>query len=380
MDRIIFKKEIDRLYEKLYSINEGLSSFESKELVRGFNDGIKEGYKFFQKNSLNEWNPFTAAAKVAGSVAAGAKGLYQQGAKLAGQVWSTVADFASKTYGKIKTGIETAAQWVASQPGKIKAYLEGVYNQAVTDMTSAYESLKDKAAELSQAIGKIWTDITTSLTTAIATMKAGLAKTEEEAKAWYQKNSQIVLAQATALANSTSAWLKEMGTTAVDIATKIGNGTLTALKGVGVLALVVTVGPIVVLYEGIKKVPALYQATQTLVEAAMTKLGTWWSTQKQEMGEAYAAGFNKTMANVGVPTGKIPVRNPTTGRMEPAPTEGLIMKFDSFVNEKRKGMDKAAFLEMIGKGKKGKDKEEKGEKKGKKEKCTTCGKGKKCKC
>jgi hypothetical protein len=374
MDRIIFKKEIDRLYEKLYSINEGLSSNESREFVKGFNDGIKEGFKLL--NDINEWNPFKAAATAAGKVGGAVKGAYQQGAKLAGQVWSTVADFASATYNKIKTGVETAAQWVKTQPGKIKTYLEGIYKQAVTDMTSAYETLKDKAAELSAAIGKIWTDITTTITTAVTNVKASLAKTEDEAKAWFETNKQVLLDQASALAESTKDWLKEMGTIATDVATKVANGTLTALKGIGVAAVIIIAAPIWLLYKGVVAVPALYKATQTQADAAMSTLGTWWSQQKQEMGEAYAAGWNKGMAATGVPSGKIPVRNPTTGRMEAAPTEGFIMKFDTFVNEK-KGMSKAAFLEMIGKGKKGKGKKEEGDKK---EKCTTCGKGKKCKC
>ena len=52
MDRIVFKKEIDRLYEKLSSINEGLSSFESKNFLRGFNDGIKEGFNSLKFNKF----------------------------------------------------------------------------------------------------------------------------------------------------------------------------------------------------------------------------------------------------------------------------------------------------------------------------------------
>ena len=348
MDRIIFKKEIDRLYEKLYSINEGLSSDKSKELVRGFNDGIKEGAKLLK---INEWNPFKAAAGTIGQVAGAAKGLYQQGKKIAGQVWSTVADFATKTLSKIKTGIETATQWVKTQPGKIKAYLEGVYNGVVTDMTSAYNTLKDKATELAAAIGKIWTDVTTTITTTITSIKASLIKTEQEAKAWFDTNKQIVIDAATSAATSTKEWLKEMGTVATDVATKVANGTMQALKGIGVVVAVITLGPIYLLYKGIMAVPDLYKATQTQVETAMTTLGNFWSQQKQEMGESYAAGWNKGMAKTGVP----------------APTgESRILKFSDFVNEKRKHLSKEEFLERIGKGKK-------------KKKCEKCGKGK-CEC
>lgn len=379
MDRIIFKKEIDRLYEKLYSINESLSSFKSKEFIKGFNDGIREGFKLLD---VNEWNPFKSAAGAIGTAVGAAKGLYQQGKQLAGKVWSTVADFATQTFTKVKIAIQTATQWIKTQPGKIKAYLEGIYNGVVADMTSAYNTLKDKAEELTASIGKMWTDITTTITTTIASIKDSLTQTEQEAKAWFETNKQIVLDEATSLSQSTKDWLKEMGTKTIDIVTKVGNGTLTALKGISLVAMVITLGPIWILYKGVMVVPDLYKSTQTQVESAMTQLGNYWSQQKQAAGEAYAGGFNKGMSATGVSVGKIPIRNPITGKMEPSPVESLILKFDAFVNEK-KGMNKADFLEMIkgkGKGKGKKGKKDKGEKKGGKEKCITCGKRKKCKC
>ena len=102
MERIVFKKQIDSIYEKLYYINEGLSSVESKEFIRGYQDGIEEGFKIFMEHK-NDENPFLLItegifgnmARGIGSMVGGAKGLYQQGVKMATSAWKTVGDFAT---------------------------------------------------------------------------------------------------------------------------------------------------------------------------------------------------------------------------------------------------------------------------------------------
>ena len=371
MDRIIFKKEIDSIYENLYSINESLSSSESNDFVRGFRDGIKEGFKLVNENgweSILEWNPFKAVAKGVGAVVGGAKGLYNQGKQMAAKAWASVSQFATDVMNKIKTGIQTAATWVSQQPGKIKEYLSGVYNQAVADMKSAYETLKDKATELVTSIQNVWNQITTDIQTAIQTAKTAVCKTEESAKAWFEKNKQITINQANELKQSTTEWLKKAGETALQITTAIGNGTAKALIGVGALVALVIIGPIDLLVKGIKAVPELYTAAQKQVEAGLNAIEKQW----EAIGEEYNKGVNVGLAATTPSTGKIPVRDPKTGRMMPAGTvpEHKILRFSEFVNEKKKNMSKKEFFKMIGKEDKDEEKEEK---------CKKCHK-KKCEC
>ena len=367
MDRIVFKQKIDSIYEKLYSINERLSSFDSKEFIRGFQDGIKEGYKWFNRNintDINEWNPFKAAAGAVGSVVGGAKGLYNQGKQLATKAWNTVAEFTTGVVNKIKTGIETAATWISEQPGKIKDYLTGIYNQAVSDMKSAYESLKDKAQELATAITNIWNQIITSIKTSYETAKQKIIANQEAAKKWFETNKQLIITQAKELQQSTIAWLKQAGTTALDVINQLATDFGKILKGVGVCIGIILIGPIYLLVKGVMALPELYKLAQKQVEAGFNQLEKFW----EQLGEEYNAGINKGLSATTPSVGKIPVRDPKTGKMMPSGTvpEHNILRFSEFVNEKKK-MNKEEFLEMIGKGKKSKDK------------CGKCHK-KKCEC
>ena len=358
MDRIVFKKQIDRIYEKLYSINESLSSEDSNELIRGFNDGIKEGYELFNENinNLNEWNPFKAVAKAAGAVtgaiggaakgvynqgvkAAGAvgnaiSGAYQQGKELATKVWASATEFATGVIKKVSDAINTAASWIADQPGKIKEYLTGIYNDVVADMKSAYESLKDKAQELATSIQNIWNTITTNVKNVIASAKAKILTTEEAAKQWYEKNKQIVITQAQELQASSIAWMKEAGKTTLDVLTQIGNGAVTALKGVGICVVILMIGPFVLLYKGIQQIPELYAASKQQVEAGISQIGKYWEEAGQEFNSAKDANFNKGLAAT-TPTGKVLQRDPVTGQMLPY-KENKIFKFSDFVTEKKR--------------------------------------------
>ena len=404
MDRIIFKKEIDSIYEKLYSVNEGLSSVESNDFIKGYQDGIEEGYKIFLEH-INEENPFIfvkegigkwagnlmggakglfqqgakavsgAASSVAsgvgkaasgiasgvGSAVGAAKGLYQQGANMAASAWKSVSDFATQVINKIKTGITTAASWVAAQPAKIKEDFPGIYNQAVSDMKSAFEALKDKAQELAQSITNIWNSVLEGIKSAIETAKTKIVQTEEAAKAWFDKNKQLVIAQATEWQNSTIQWLQAAGKTVLEATQKVASGALTALKVVGLCVATLVVGPVILLVKGIQQIPALYQMAKNQVDSGISAIGDWWVKQQED----YVKGWNQSMATTGVAKQPVPGRDPNTGRMTPAGTaptptgERRVLSFTDFLNEKKKGMNKKAFLEMINKKKgKGKGKDE----------------------
>lgn len=320
INRIIFKKEIDSIYEKLYSINEGLSSVESNDFIRGYQAGIKEGYKIFQEH-INEENPFTFVNEVLfgniargiGKVVGGAKGLFQQGKQMAASAWKTVGDFATQVINKVKNGITTAASWVAEQPAKIKEYLTGIYNQAVDDMKSAFETLKDKAKELAQSITNIWNSVLEGIKSGINAAKAKISQTEESAKVWYDKNYQLVISQCEEWKRSGIDWAVKAGQTVSDVFAKVKSGTLAALKVVGIAVAIIIAGPFYLLIKGIQQVPELYKLAQKQVNDGISAIGNYWMTLQQE----YAAGWNQGMAKTGV-------------------HEKRVLLFTEFVNEKKK--------------------------------------------
>lgn len=360
MDRINFKKEIDSIYEKLYSINESLSLEDSKEFIRGYQEGIQDGWKVYQEH-INDENPFTfvnealfgGLAKGIGAAVGATKGLFQQGKQLAAKAWKSVGDFSTEVMNKVKNGINQAIDWISEQPAKVKQFLTDLYNKTVADLKSAYETLKDKATELATAVTNIFNNVVASIKSGIEKAKAKIMANEEAAKAWFDKNYQIVTQTAEEWKNSSIEWMKKAGQTVADVATKVKNGTIKFLAGVGVCVAIIVFGPIYLLIKGIMAVPELYKLAQKQVESGLNSLGNYWMELQQE----YAKGWNIGMEKTGVSTGAIPGRDPNTGRMTPAtpttPTgERKVLSFSQYLNEKKKKED---FLKMI------KDKKEKKE-------------------
>lgn len=276
MNSFTFKQEINRLYSQVYSINESLSVNEKKEFMKGFNDGIKEGFGSFLGKMAHGVKQFAHDVKKT------ATGAYQKGQEIAGRVWNTVKDFANSVYTKIKQGITTAVEYLASAPGKIKEHMTAVYNQVINDMVSAYNTMKDKAQELQQAVAGIWDNIVANIQQGIATAKGKI----QDAKAWFTTNKAIVETAAKEAQASSVSWLKQAGTDVLAVLQKIGTGALEFAKGVGYVAIFLIVGPIVGLVIGAKK---LGQYSQQFVEAGINKVGEVWAKQKADFQIAYNA-------------------------------------------------------------------------------------------
>lgn len=276
MNGFVFKQEINKIYGKVYKINESLSVNESKEFMNGFNDGIKEGIGSFLGNIGHKIKQGVHDVKKS------VTGAYQKGQELAKQVWSTVKDFANSVINKIKQGITTAVDYLATAPGKIKDYLTSVYNQAIDSLVSAYNTMKDKAAELQQAIVGIWDNIVANLKQGIETAKTKI----QDAKTWFNTNKEIVITQAKEAQASSIGWLKQAGNDVLDVLGKIGKGTVDFAKGVGFVALFLIFGPIVGLVYGAKK---LGQYSQQFVEAGLNKVADIWAKEKADFQAAYNA-------------------------------------------------------------------------------------------
>jgi len=289
MTSIEFIAKMDKIYEKLYSINEGLSFVESKEFMRGWKDGLNEGIGNFLGKAVHGVKQFGQDVKK------GVTGAYEKGKELAGKAWASVKDFANDVYTKVKNGINTAADWIVSTPGKIKQYLTNVYIQVADSLVSAYNSLKDKAGELKQAIVGIWDNITTSISEGVAKVKNYWAQQSEKAQEWYNTNKESIKQQAIEAKNSTVTWLQEAGNKTLEVLKQIGSGALNIAKGVGYVSVFLIFAPIVGLYVGAKK---LGEKSEEFVSAGMNKVSEIY---KKEVAD-YLAAANAPMKETRIMT------------------------------------------------------------------------------
>lgn len=270
MNAFEFIKKIDNIYEKVYNINESLSLLESKEFMRGFNDGIKEGW--FSKAA-------GAAGKFVGKTFQGAKDAYNKGKDMANKAWSTVKEFADSIYSKIKTGLSTAADWISSQPAKIKDYLGGIYNGVIKDLSIAYDKLKNKGVELQQAISSIMSNIKTTIVSSCQKIKTQWETNKEKAQQWYITNKAIVIEQAKEAKASTAAWLRQAGIDTLNLLAKIANGTVQVGKVIGVISLFLIFAPFVALVKG---AVSLHKVAHKFVSDGIDAIGEEW---KKGIGE-----------------------------------------------------------------------------------------------
>lgn len=276
MTGIEFIGKIDKIYEKVYNINESLSLIESKDFMRGFNDGIKEGW--FS-------NAAGAAGKFLGKTFQGAKDTYSKGKDMASRAWATVKEFADSVYTKIKNGISTASDWVSSQPAKIKEYLGGVYNGVIEDLSTAYTKLQGKSVELQQAVSNIMTNIKTNINSGSQKIKAYWLKNKEQAQQWYSVNKKIVEQQALEAKNSSISWLKQAGIDTLNILGKIGKGTLKVAQVIVEISLFLIFSPFVLLAKGAIK---LEKVAHKFVADGIDAIGEEWEKSVSEFKTQFA--------------------------------------------------------------------------------------------
>lgn len=318
MNRIIFTNEINKIYERVYTINESLSVYESKEFLRGFNDGIREGAALYEAGFWNKaanWagkkigQATKGVENVVGDVKQGVKdvvddvkqgyqnvkqgatNLYNKGKNLAKKVWTSIEEFSKSVYDKVSKGFDDVATFIATTPEKISDYLSNLYNQVAADINSAYEALKDKGKELLDKVSEFWTKtILPGIKKNFEAIKTTLLKDEKQAKAWFERNKKIVEKKATEFANSSIQFIKDAGTEALKILKQIGDGSLKVLKGVGILAALLVFGPIYLLIKGIMELPELYKAIKPSIDNGINALKEFWIKEKQAFMEGLKQG------------------------------------------------------------------------------------------
>ena len=309
MNRLVFAEDINRIYERVTLINESLSVYESREFIRGFKDGIKEGALLFEADWFNKaagWagKQVGAAEKGIRDTATAVKktvsGAYQQGKELAQKAWNSVKEFAQHIYNKVVKGFTDAVKWIESEPGKIADYISVVYNDLVKDITSAYNTLKDKGQDFLTSLTTFWNGtIVKTVNDSVAKVKQWFIDNSNKVNEWYNKNKTIIQSKIDNFKKSSIDKIKQFAQYAEKILTDIGSGVLSVAKGVGILAAFLVITPIHFLILGIKKVPDLYNSMQTVVENGLNEIEKSW----KEGAAAFSA--ERTKAATGMSTRQI---------------------------------------------------------------------------
>ena len=244
-----FEKEIDLIFEKVYSVNESISSVERQALIRGFEDGLNEG--------LGSWlgTAFGKATNFFKSLPDRAKSWYNTGKKYATQAWNWIKDLAMKIANGVKEGFKTAVNWCTTNFKKFVEYVTNAYYSAIEGIKSAWQKFSGKIAQFSEWCVDMWHKLVENVKSLVKTTKDKLLALGGRLSEWLSESWAKIKEYAEKAKNSTIEAFKRLGEI-------VYNALSTGLKKAGQIAsaiLLVCAWPFTKLLEMVKKIPSLFQ-------------------------------------------------------------------------------------------------------------------------
>ena len=265
---LILTEGIEKIWNRVYSVNESMTVSERKELIRGFEDGINEGIGSLLGRAWKSGKELVGGAKQAwNAMAAKVKEYYEKGKKLAGEAWEKMKEFAGSVMQKIKESYSKAIESITTSYQSFKLAISNAYQEALKSINSAYESMKDKAAAFAEACKGIWSDILEESALLIQATKDKLSAMKEGVNEWFAKNKAELEKSVIQAKSSSIDSMKRLG----DLASgALAKASKTAAE-IGEVAIVICVLPIIAIVEGIKAIPGVYDSAVEMVNNYVEK-------------------------------------------------------------------------------------------------------------
>lgn len=286
-----FEYEINLIFEKVYSVNESISSIEREALIRGFEDGLNEGFGSWLGTTLGKTTNFFKGLPDK------AKGLYQTGKKYASQAWEWIKDLSIKIADGVKKGFQTAVNFCTTNFKKFTEWLSNTYNTAIEGIKSAYEKFKGKITDFSEWCVDLWNRMVENVKSLVKSTKEKLIAMGERISEWASNSWETIKDYAERAKNSTVEAFRKLGE-------MVSNGLRNGLKKAGEISsaiLLVCAWPFSKLFELVKKIPSLFQKLVTIVSNYI----------KSEI-EDFKRAYGEEMANYRLSKNKPPLP-PTDG-------------------------------------------------------------------
>ena len=211
------KREVNSIYNEIYRINESLSISEYKEFMRGFEYGIKEGYKIFLEADNIEtgrkfkdrlvggaksfWSDTKKAAgdvvdktkKAASDVVDAGKKAYSSGLETAGKLWGSIVDFGKSVIDGVKEKIGEIGKAIKNGYNSVKQSISDILNEVSVQIVKSYEQFKDKAGELKKSIIEIYNKSLLALEEGFYYSLGAIINAPEDLKKWYNNSKESLI-------------------------------------------------------------------------------------------------------------------------------------------------------------------------------------------
>jgi len=271
MNSRILNLRLNKIFEQVYGVNEGLSIYEKKALVQGFEDGIMEG--FFGNVARKVGKAVGKTKKFVSDTYDKGKKLvddsYEKGKELAKKAWNNVKDFVVSIKNKIQNGFNDAINYVLKSYNDFKNKIIEVYNSVINDMLSAYNSLKDKSKELANGILEAINSFKEQLKKQKDLLIKNFINKKDNFIKFVTDNYNNLVEVAKSNIKSGYKKLQEVGKKSLEILNSIKNGAITVAKVSGYVIAMIVVGSVQLIgYIG----KTIYNKSQELYDISKEQL------------------------------------------------------------------------------------------------------------
>lgn len=268
-DVLILTRRINRIYDQVYSLNESLSNEEKRYLILGFEDGINEEFigralgkaRNFLKGSAEK------AKKTYNYMSAKGEEYYNRGKKLAGDAWESMKEFGNKIIKSVESGFNKAVSVVVSSYNSFVSGIRSTYEGVVNSISEAYEKMKEKSEAFKEYLKGVYNDIIAKTSKLISDTKNKISEAGENMDKWVEENKESLSKKAQEVKNSGI----ESMTKLADIISDILNKSKKAAEDIAGISFFICVVPILLIIEGVKKIPGIYDYVVKMVNEYVNK-------------------------------------------------------------------------------------------------------------
>lgn len=295
---LILTTKINKIFEKVYSVNESLSSEERNQLTQGFEDGINELFGFAGKLAAKAKNLVSdmgqKAKQAYNDMVQKGKSYYEKGKELAGQAWDAMQKFSSDVVNKVKSAFSAASELVVSNYMSFKNKIVIAYQESLATISEAYAKMKEKGEAFVETCKGIWTDILEETSLLIQSCKEKMLATKEGISKWLETNKQELDKNIEAAKASTIDTIKVLGDkvkSALEKGKQVAGDVLS-------ISVFVCVFPMIKLIEGVKAIPGVYDSSVKIAKEFIAKeLEEIKSEYAKELAKKESFKYLKTFEN-----------------------------------------------------------------------------------
>lgn len=265
---LVLNQTLERIFNKVYSVNESMSSNQRELLIMGFEDGINELFGKWTAKAMNLKDKLVSNTKKTwNSMVDKGKEYYEKGKKLAGDAWESMQKFANNVVNKVKESYNSAVTKISSGYDAFKSSISNAYQESLNTINQAYNSMKNKGEAFVEACKGVWADVLKETSLLIQKIKEKMGSMKNGFNEWVEKNKSSLTES---INKSKSSGIESMNKLS-ELASSVLSKSKKVARDIGFISFFMAVASINLLLNGIKSIPGIYDSAVKMVNEFIEK-------------------------------------------------------------------------------------------------------------